>query len=69
MNVIPQNELIVGFWYLGVGRYGVARWGNDLMFHSVGLKFGQYTEFSMVYGERGFDPLELIKERGEDDGP
>lgn len=58
---IPEADLVVGAWYVGVGRFqgDVAMWDGHY-FLGYCLKFGQYLECDAVYGKTGFSPITRI---------
>jgi hypothetical protein len=59
--VIPEDQLIIGEFYYGKGRFvkNIALWDGQ-MFHGFQCKFSQYMNTGAYYGERGFSPLKHI---------
>ncbi len=60
--VIPKEELVVGEWYAGNGRFigGLGMW-NGFVFVGLTSSMGSQEASKALYGERGFDPVVLLK--------
>lgn len=62
LKEIPEEELEVGSYYAGVGRFsgGLGLWSGEL-FVGFQCKFGRYLDTSAVYGQSGFSPTKKIE--------
>lgn len=59
--VIPEDQLIPGQFYAGVGRFvrDIALWDGK-KFHGYTYEWGKCAPTTAVYGALGFDPVTRI---------
>lgn len=63
MKQIPLEDLEVGRYYVGEGRFMgtpcVAMWDGKV-FVGLGYAWGHYETNTAEYGERGFSPMQSV---------